>query len=211
MADFVPSTTSYALLALLAIQPWTGYELTQQARRSLHYAWPRSEANLYSEQKRLVRAGWAVMVEETRGRRTRKRYEITPEGRRALRAWMRTAPSAPELEIEGIVRIFFADQGDVRDLGSALRATGDQARDAIEGLCGFIEDYIRTGGPFPDRLHLIAMAADLVTDLLARIDSFSREAADEVEQWETTKGQGLTSAARARMEAILARRDPDRA
>ena len=27
-----PSTATYALLGLLAVQSWTGYELTQQAR-----------------------------------------------------------------------------------------------------------------------------------------------------------------------------------
>lgn len=205
MAGPTPSTTTYALLSLLALRPWTGYELTRQLRRSLHYAWSRSEANLYNEQKQLVRLGWATVTKEKRGKRTRNRYEITPAGRRALRAWMRTNPDTPHLEVEGIVRMFFADQGDVDDLVRAIRTTGDRAGDAVLELCEIVEDYFRTGGPFPQRLHAVALAADLVTDLLNRIESFAREAAREAEQWDTTKDLGMTKQARKRFEAILAR------
>jgi DNA-binding PadR family transcriptional regulator len=200
-----PSTTTYALLALLAIRPWTGYELTGQLRRSLHYAWPRSEANLYSEQKQLVRLGWATVTKEPVGRRTRNRYAITSAGRRALRAWMRTEPGVPGFEVEGIVRMFFGDQASVEDLLMSMRTTGELAGDAVLELCEIVKDYFVTGGPFPERLHVVALAADLLTDLLDRIESYAREAAVEVAGWETTRGRGLTDDARARFEAILAR------
>jgi hypothetical protein len=45
------TTSSYAVLALLDLKPWTGYELTNQAQRSLRYAWPKSARLLYSEPK----------------------------------------------------------------------------------------------------------------------------------------------------------------
>lgn len=205
MSGPTPSTTTYALLALLALRSWTSYELTRQLRRSLHYAWPRSEANLYNEQKRLVRLGWATVTKEPVGRRTRTRYEITAAGRQEVRAWLSTEPSAPHLEVEGIVRMFFADHGSVDDLVHSLRATGDRAGDAVLELCEIVKDYFVTGGPFPDRLHAIALAADLVTDLLDRIESFSREASAEVVLWDTTHGRGLTAEARKRFEVILQR------
>lgn len=205
MPTSTPTTTTYALLGLLALRPWTGYELTQQARRSLRFAWSRSEANLYSEQQRLVRLGWASVTKESRGRRTRNRYEITKKGRNALRAWLRTEPETPTLAIEGIIRIFFADQGDVEDLARSIRKTGDLAGAAISDMCDFVEDYLETGGPFPERLHLISLAADLVTDLLSRIESFTHEVSKEVDGWERTQGHGLTPAARKRLLAILAR------
>lgn len=205
MTNSAPSTTTYALLALLAIRSWTGYELTRQLRRSLHYAWPRSEANVYSEQVRLVRLGWATVTKEPIGKRTRNRYEITPIGRRELRRWMHSDPEDPHLEVEGIVRMFFADQGSVDDLIRSIRTTGTRAGDAVLELCEIVEDYFDTGGPFPRRLHTIALAADLATDLLSRIESFAREAVDEIAGWETTKDRGLTDDARERFEAILAR------
>jgi hypothetical protein len=118
---------------------------------------------------------------------------------------MRTEPDEPRLEVEGIVRMFFADQGSVEDLVNSIRATGDRAGDAVLELCEIVEDYFATGGPFPRRLHAVALAADLLTDLLERIEAYSQEAAAEVVRWDTTKDRGLTADARKRFEAILSR------
>ena len=63
------TTSSYAVLGLLAIKPWTGYELTRQATRSLRFAWPKSERLLYAEPKKLVEHGLATAREEAVGRR----------------------------------------------------------------------------------------------------------------------------------------------
>ena len=76
------TTTSFAILGLLAVQPWATYDLAKLMRRSLHFFWPRAESNLYAEPKRLVdtpasprpaRSGTAT------GRRTV--YSITDRGR----------------------------------------------------------------------------------------------------------------------------------
>ena len=40
------TTTSYALLGLLSVKPWSTYELTQQMDRSLGRFWPRSTSKL---------------------------------------------------------------------------------------------------------------------------------------------------------------------
>jgi hypothetical protein len=66
-------------------------------------------------------------------------------------------------------------------------------------------DCLVTGGPFPRRLHIVALAADLVTDLLDRIESYANDAAAEVARWDTTIDRGLTTEARERFEAILSR------
>ena len=50
------STTSYALLGLLALREWTTYELAKQVQRSIGWFWPRAERKLYEEPKRLVEA-----------------------------------------------------------------------------------------------------------------------------------------------------------
>ena len=36
------TTTSYAILGLLAVKPWTTHELVQQVDRSLRRLWPRA-------------------------------------------------------------------------------------------------------------------------------------------------------------------------
>ena len=39
--------TSYAILGLLAIKPWTTYELAKQMDRTLNRFWPRARSKLY--------------------------------------------------------------------------------------------------------------------------------------------------------------------
>ena len=50
------TTTSYAVLSILALREHSTYELTRQMKLSLHYMWPRAESNVYAEPKRLVEA-----------------------------------------------------------------------------------------------------------------------------------------------------------
>ena len=45
------TTTSYAILGLLSLRPWTTYELAQQMQRALGQFWPRAESKLYEEPK----------------------------------------------------------------------------------------------------------------------------------------------------------------
>ena len=54
------TTTSYSVLALLALQPWTTYQLAKQMERSLGFIWPRAVSRLYEEPKKLVAAGLAT-------------------------------------------------------------------------------------------------------------------------------------------------------
>jgi DNA-binding PadR family transcriptional regulator len=109
---------------MLALWPWTAYELTRQLRRSLSYCWPKAESVLYDEPKRLVRLGLATAQREPVRRRVRTAYAITDEGRRALGAWLATPPSPPRFEFETMLRLVYADQGTNEELLDAVRAAG---------------------------------------------------------------------------------------
>jgi len=100
----VLSTTSYAVLGLLSLRSWTGYELTQQARRSLAHAWPKEDSVLYEEPRRLAAMGLAEAQKEQGRGRGRNRYSITDAGRQALRAWLATPGAPPHLELEPLLR-----------------------------------------------------------------------------------------------------------
>ena len=197
-----PSTATYALLGLLAVNSWTGYELTRQAHRSLRYIWPTSEAHLYREQKRLVTMGWAVAESDPVGRRPRTRYSITRAGRAAFRKWTTTQPEPPRFEVEGIVRTFFGDLGSVEALATSMRATSVQSRQMLDELLEFVDEYLDTGGPFPDRLHVVSLVLEVITELLATLEVTFQRAADEVDAWTTTKDRGLDAATRTRLEQI---------
>lgn len=219
------SATTYGLLGLLAVRSWTGYELTQQLRRSLRFVWPSSQGHLYREQKRLVDLGWAEVEREPAGGRKRNRYTITPEGESALREWLSTAPDEPHFEIEGILRVFYGDQGSVDDLVSSLTTTARSARAMLDEILGFVDEYLEEGGPlwmlehgiggpgqerlefhgramFPERLHVVAVMQDAITRLLTELEAFSVEAANEITAWSSTTDPSLTGDTRRRLEAI---------
>ena len=65
------TTTSYAILGLLAIKPWTTYELAKQMEVSLRNFWPRAERKLYEEPRKLVAYKLATVQHETVGKRPR--------------------------------------------------------------------------------------------------------------------------------------------
>jgi DNA-binding PadR family transcriptional regulator len=222
------SPATYGLLGMLSVRSWTGYELTQQVRRSLRFVWPSSEGHLYREQRRLVELGWATVEDEPAGQRSRKRYTITPAGRANLRAWLATPPQEPHFQIEGVLRMFFADQGSTADLVSAMQSTKHLARSMLDEMTGFVDEYLEEGGPqwmleavvgsrasgrrqyhgrtmYPERLHVVALAIDITTRLLDTLDSFLAETTREVVTWPNPTHPSLTPATRARLEAIRTR------
>jgi PadR family transcriptional regulator AphA len=110
------TTTSYAILGLLAVKPWTTYELAQQMRKALGQFWPRAESKLYEEPKKLVAHGLARAASEMVGERPRTVYSITPKGRRAMAAWVPTPGAGPVLEFEALIKVFYAEHGSKDDL-----------------------------------------------------------------------------------------------
>ncbi|MCV7393406.1 PadR family transcriptional regulator [Mycobacterium paraseoulense] len=200
-----PTATSFALLGLLGIQPWTAYELVAQAKRSLHHFWPRSEAHLYAELKRLVERGHAHAELIEGRRRQRTRYTITPAGRVALEDWLGTEPAPPVLEIEGLLRVLLADQGSVKELRAAVETTARQAHELLVDGTTLLEDLLARGGQFPQRLHLTERSASLYGEFILLLNRWCEETLAEVDTWRETSDVGMTPGARQRLERLLAR------
>jgi PadR family transcriptional regulator AphA len=221
------SPTTYSLLGMLAVRSWTGYEMTQQLRRSLRFVWPSSEGHLYREQKRLVDLGWARAETETANGRSRKRYLITDDGEQALADWLATTPGEPRLEIEGMLRLFHGSQGSAVDMAAAMDQTATSAREMMAELVGYATEYLAEGGPLwmvehdvggpgariewrgremiPERLHVIALVLDGTTRMLESLADFAAMAADEVRSWDSPTSSTLAGDTRARLEAVVAR------
>ena len=79
------STTSFAILGLLAVRPWSTYELTQQVRKNLGRWWSKSERLLYLQPKILVEHGLATATTETVGRRAHRLRDHPRRARSAAR------------------------------------------------------------------------------------------------------------------------------
>ncbi len=185
------TTSSYAVLGLLAVQPWSAYELNQQAQRSLRFAWPKSERLLYAEPKKLVELGLAAGQLEPSGKRNRTVYTITAEGHSALQSWMATIPEPPMLEAEALLRLLFAENGTIDDLLAALDQMGAEAAALYEQVTTINSGYLDGEHPFPERTHLSVLFATFqleLFDLMVRWTEFARA---EVENWPSTADIGM--------------------
>jgi DNA-binding PadR family transcriptional regulator len=177
------TTTSYAILGLLAIKPWTTYELAQQMDRSLKSFWPRAQSRIYEEPKRLVQEGLAKATSESTGRRPRTVYSITTKGRRAMKRWLAQPGTGPALEFDALLKVFFAEHGTKPDvLGSiaAIKAWTDE-QNAVN--IAFARLYRDTGGPFPERLASIILVGRFLTDFADMIAAWAEWAESTVNAW----------------------------
>ena len=200
------TTSSYAVLGLLAIRPWAGYELTQQATRSLRFAWPKSERLLYAEPKKLVEHGLASSAKESVGQRSRTVYTITPEGRAALGEWMATSPQPPVLEAEALLRLLFAENGTTEDLMAALSEMAADSAERYEQVTAINAGYLDGQHPFPERTHLSVLFATFQLELFDLIVRWVDFAKAEIATWPTTEGLGMTDRTEAILNSIKERR-----
>lgn len=178
------TTTSYAILSLLAVRPWTTYELARQMDRSVGTMWPRAQSVVYQEPKRLVAAGLASARTEHTGRRPRTVYTITADGRRALAAWLEEPGGPPSYEFEALLKVAFADQGSLEGLVANVEAVKRNAEEELTAVMARFEEYAETGGPYPDRLPVISLAARYYYERAEALRRWSTWAAEVIADWE---------------------------
>jgi PadR family transcriptional regulator AphA len=177
------TTTSYAILALLAVRPWTTYELAKQMQRSVRDVWPRAESVVYEEPKKLVAGGHATARVDHVGRRRSTTYAITAKGRRALRKWLATPGGAPSLEFEALLKVAFGDFGDLDSLQRNVAAIADMADARASYIAARLREYDDTGGPCPDRLPVILLTARFHQEQAAALQRWARWATRELDGW----------------------------
>lgn len=177
------TATSYAILGLLAIRPWSTYELTQQMHRSMRRFWPRAESKLYEEPKKLAELGLATATLELVGRRPRTRYAATPEGRAELARWLGERGTAPVLESEQLLKVFFAEHGTKDDLLATLDRLRSWAEENLREDARIAESYVTGTGPFPDRAAQLVLVGRYLSDFADMTHRWADWAADEVAKW----------------------------
>ena len=179
------TTTSYAVLSVLAIREHSTYDLTKQMRLSLHYLWPRAESNVYAEPKRLVAAGLADAREQWNGGRRRTIYSITQSGRAALAEWLSSPSSGQRYESEALLKVFFAENGTHDDLMATIRSIRIDAQAAREHFQRVVDPYERGEGQHPWRFALSALAARLLAEQAATTERWATWAEEVVSHWDT--------------------------
>lgn len=187
------TTTSFAILSLLAVRPWTTYELAQQMDRSVGNMWPRASSVVYEEPKRLVERGLAESQRVYTGKRASTVYSITDEGREALARWLDIPGGPPTLEYEALLKVAFVDHGSLEALRANLAAIRAQVEAEVAIGVERMQEYAESGGPYPDRLPVIALAARFFTERAAAMQRWIDWAEEVTAGWEgVTPATGAT-------------------
>ena len=177
------TTTSYSILGLLAVKPWTTHELVQQVDRSLRRMWPRAQSKLYEEPKKLVAHGYAEATDDSVGRRRRTRYTITSPGRRALAAWLQEPGAGPSLEFEQLVKISFTDSGSKADIVTNLEAARAWVLEQNRENLTTARAYVEGTSAFPERAALNQLAGRFIADFYAMVAEWIEWASELVDDW----------------------------
>jgi len=177
------TSTSYAVLGLLAIKPCSTYELAQQMDRTLNRFWPRTRSKLFEEPKKLLAHGLAKATSEKVGLRPRTVYAITPAGRGALARWVAEPAEGPVLEFEQLLKVFFCENGTTTDVRRTLADARAWAHERTLVNVEVGQAYLEGRGQFPQRAAINQVVGRFIDDLLETVDTWASWADDLVSRW----------------------------
>jgi PadR family transcriptional regulator, regulatory protein AphA len=175
--------TSFAILGLLSIRPFTSYELAQQMDRTVSWFWPRAASMVYEEPKKLAAAGLATSQLSFTGDRRSTTYQITSAGRNALADWLDTPAAGMRMQFEAMIKVAFADAGDINQLRTAIRDIRSDAEARLTELRDRSTQYASTGGPFPGRLPVVAITGKLLMGQYEAVVRWAQWAEDAIGEW----------------------------
>jgi DNA-binding PadR family transcriptional regulator len=116
------SKTAYVILGTLRLGQRTGYDIKSLVDVSTRFFWAASYGQIYPELRRLEKAGLVKGERDPQNGRRRKAYELTPEGERALHAWLVSDdPLHFELRHEGLLKLFFSDALSSEEAAAQIR------------------------------------------------------------------------------------------
>ncbi|WP_224241218.1 PadR family transcriptional regulator [Hyalangium gracile] len=140
--------TRPAVLGVLARGPASGYEIRRRIEGSFGHFWQESLGQLYPTLSALSAEGLIRVVDEGGlGDRKRIRYAITKKGREALALWIKEAP-APHVERnELLLKLFFANEGELADALAHLESSSRDAQAQRDFLLTLEKELFPTGEP----------------------------------------------------------------
>lgn len=123
-------TPAYVILGMLDLGAKTGYDIRRSAELSLRFFWALSPRQIYAELRNLEAAGLIEGTDDPRGSLRRRTFELTPDGRAALLAWLRDEELGFfEWRDKGLLKLFFADALDPAARLALVRRLRERAID----------------------------------------------------------------------------------
>ncbi len=177
------TTTSYAVLAQVAVRPWSAYELAEQRVRYFRYVWPRAESAIYREVKRLSKLGLLQDTKEYNGRRPRTVYALTDDGRNALRAWLSTPVAPFSVNFEALLRLIVAPLGTKGDIIGSLEQVRNDAQEMLRFAGAVQQEFIEGINVAQHEIHIRALLVDFFVSLLRTVEEWTQRTLEEIENW----------------------------
>lgn len=113
----------YALLALLTVEPMTGYDLYKEFETSVGHVWHAPDSQIYPELKRMESAGLVEGEEIPWGQRGKKRqYHVTDAGIQAYRTWMNTTMEYARVREPAHLRAAYMEWAEPESAREQMRA-----------------------------------------------------------------------------------------
>lgn len=184
------TTTSYAVLAQLALRPWSTYELARQRIRYFRYVWPRAESAIYREAKRLAAMGLVEATREYVGKRPRTLYSITDAGRHELRGWLGSPVSPFTMDFEAMIRLFIAPLGTKEQILETLAQVRTDAQDMLRFAGAVKEEFLERRAALQDQAYIRALAVDFFVSLLHTVDDWAERTLAEIDKWDDLSPDG---------------------
>ena len=140
------------VLGLLSHGPRSGYEIKAAVDRSTRFFWAASYGQIYPELKRLEAEGLIEGKDAPNGGRSRRIYELTAAGKKALHRWLLGTTTTVELRDESLLRLFFADALPQEDALQLLEGRKQGHEEYLELLYAI---QALPGGPDPTYVDLV--------------------------------------------------------
>lgn len=122
------SSSNYAILGLLAIEPMSGYDIRKFVKEVLSNFWNESYGRIYPLLAELTQQGLATRrLQKQDGKPNRHVYQITSRGRTELQAWLRLPPQPLQIRNEASLKLFL---GANLSIGENLQAI-ERVRDGL--------------------------------------------------------------------------------
>jgi DNA-binding PadR family transcriptional regulator len=122
----------HALLALLAEQPHTGYDIGRRMHETVGLFWTAQHSQVYPELAKLVGDGLAGFESSAGpGPKKKKTYTITAAGRAALRDWLSEPAGRRVPRDELVLKAFASWVGDKQLMAEHYRAAADAGKDPL--------------------------------------------------------------------------------
>lgn len=184
------SSSSFALLGLLTIEPMSGYDIGQMVRASVGHIWSESYGQIYPNLKRLAAEGLVdSKTEKHKGRPDRHIYSITRKGREQLAKWLAIPPQPEVPRNEMLLKLFFGAQVSPQILIQNVERMVEEHRALLDKFKLVQHDEIDKNRQYPDapfwkmaaRFGEIEMEAHLLwaEETLHELHKIARKASKE--------------------------------